>query len=405
MPIRIFHVVTSLGRGGAERQLVSLVSNTNQAEYEHTVCYLCPPDDFAEEIRQAGNTVIGLNIRRKPLWLASIARLSSLIKQERPDIVHTWLHDGHISTRLSQLRIGRVPLVASVQNPDYEPQTIQAAHWPQRRSDFLRWLDKTTARSSRPVFIACSHFVKQSTVKHLGVPESSVEVIYNSVDPDTLSCEPGEPERLRSSLGIPEDGFVYLNVGRLDPQKGQANLLRAFQRVSQALPQAYLVFAGEGMLADELRALTAELGLTERVLFLGRRKDVGACLEMADVFVFPSLFEGLPLALVEAMVKGLPCVVSGIDTLLEVISDGENGLLVEPGTTDELAAAMLKLYADPAQRKQLGEAARLSAFERFHRRKTIPQWEALYNQIMQKGMPVNGSLRVAPHTLQQREGG
>jgi glycosyltransferase involved in cell wall biosynthesis len=383
--IRILHVITSLGRGGAERQLVSLVSNTKRSGYEHVVCYLRAPDDFAEEIRQSGPTVIGLDVAEgKGQWFSAARKLIRVIKAERPDIVQTWLYDADISTRLARLGTKRFPIITSLQSPVYEPATIQAGNLSPVKVGGLRWLDQLSAKWSNAFFVACSQFVAQSAKKRLGIPASKIKVIYNSVDPNTLRCEPDEPQRLRQSLEIPEGGFVYISVGRLDPPKGHAHLLRAFQRVAASQPRAYLALVGDGPSASDLRELANELGIQSQVRFLGRRKDIGACLEMADVFVFPSLFEGLPLALVEAMFKKLPCIVSRIDMLLEVVTDEETGLLVAPGSVDELATAMTRLYAAPGRRKVLGLNGYQVAVERFNQQTTIPQWEALYDSFARK---------------------
>lgn len=380
--IRILHVITTLGRGGAERQLVSLV--TNSTADEHIVCYLREPSDFAEELRSNGHVVVRLDATGGAKWLKGAAKLSRLLKLYQPDIVQTWLLDASLSARLSQILGPHVPLVTALQNPDYEPETIRTANWPRLKTSNLRRLDQITARWTTPRFVACSNFVKRSAHEHLGIPESSLEVIYNSVDPETLRCQPGEPQRLRESLAIPPDGVVFLNVGRLDPQKGQEYLLRAFQKVAAAAPNAFLVVAGEGPLREHLTALARELGITDQVRFLGRRADVGALLEMADVFVFPSFFEGLPLALVEAMFKKLPCIVSRLDVSLEVIADQESGLVVAPGSVDELADAMIQLHADPVRRKALGACGEQTAAARFHQQVTIPQWESLYSKIMEE---------------------
>lgn len=381
-PIRVLHVIPTLGRGGAERQLVSLVTNANAEE--HIVCYLRRPSDFAEELRNNGHVVVCLEAAGSAKWLKGASRLSKLLKLYRPAIVQTWLLDASISARLSQILGPRVPLVTALQNADYEPENIRAANWPRMKVSNLRRLDHLTARWTTPRFVACSNLVKKSAQEHLGIPESSLEVIYNSVDPETLHCQPGEPQKLRKSLAIPPDGVVFLNVGRLDPQKGQEYLLRAFQKVAAAAPNAFLVILGEGPLREPLTALAKGLGITDRVRFPGRRPDVGAFLEMADVFVFPSLFEGLGLALVEAMFKKLPCIVSRIDVLLEVIADRESGLVVAPGSVDELADAMIRLHDDPVLRKALGAQAEQIAAARFHQQVTIPQWETLYSKIVEE---------------------
>jgi glycosyltransferase involved in cell wall biosynthesis len=204
------------------------------------------------------------------------------------------------------------------------------------------------------------------------------------VDPATLHCQPGESQRLRGSLAIPPHAVVFLNVGRLDPAKGQTCLLRAFQRVATQAPDAFLVLAGDGPDGEALKSLAGELGIAKKVRFLGRRTDIGVCLEMADVFVFPTLFEGLGLALVEAMFKKLPCIASRIDVLLEVIPDQESGLVVSPGSVDALADAMIRLQADPILRRALGLQAQKIADARFHQRVTTPQWEKLYSRIIEQ---------------------
>ena len=121
--------------------------------------------------------------------------------------------------------------------------------------------------------------------------------------------------------------------------------------------------------------------INEKILFLGRRDDVGALLKLANVFVFPSFFEGLPVALVEAMFKSLPCIASRIEVFEEVISDGETGLLVDPASPDELKDAMIKLYKNADLRKSLGENAFRQAMAKFHADTTARQWEDFYQKV------------------------
>jgi glycosyltransferase involved in cell wall biosynthesis len=187
---------------------------------------------------------------------------------------------------------------------------------------------------------------------------------------------------LRQDFAIPASGFVFVTTGRFAPEKGQANLLRAFQRVTTAVPDAYLAMVGDGALAPALRQLAAQLGVETRVKFLGRRRDVGTCLAMADVFVFPSLLEGFGIALAEAMFKGLPCIATRVGPVPELIIDGQTGLLVAPGAVDELADAMLVLCRDPAQREMLAQQGRQDAGQRFASNVIMPQWEALYRQVV-----------------------
>ncbi|HEY0659092.1 MAG TPA: glycosyltransferase family 4 protein, partial [Pyrinomonadaceae bacterium] len=242
-------------------------------------------------------------------------------------------------------------------------------------------IDKFSTRVAKSHFVACSEFVANSFIKELGIDPSRMSMIYNSVDPQTLICEPGEPQKIRQSLNIPDDGFVYINIGRLDPQKGQIYLLRAFQKVLREVPSAYLVIIGTGNLETSLKELAKSLKIEQRVYFLGIRKDIGACLEMADVFVFPSLFEGLGIVLIEAMSKSRACIASRLAVLEEVIDDKISGLLVTPKTETELAEAMTRVFKQKDLREKLGREAFRKAESHFLSEVLMPKWEKLYTDI------------------------
>jgi len=379
--ITILHVVTSLTRAGAESQLASLVRNTTSAELSHIVCYLHPPDDLAAELRKAGVETIGLDLPRKWPWLFAPRKLVPLLRTRRPDFLQTRLLDADLSARFSTLLGPSIPIINTLHMPTYDAETIRAAGWPAHKMAVLKQLDRWTARATSPRFIAISESVKRSAVRNLGLRAADVRVIYNSIDQTTLQCHPEEPARIRKDAGIPEGAFVYLNVGRLSPEKGQPVLLRAFKEVAASVAEAFLVFAGEGPQAAAYRMLASELGIHDRVRFLGNRTDVGACLEMADAFVFPSLFEGLGSASIEAMLKGLPCIASRIDTMLELFVDGETGLLVPPASVAGLASAMVTLYRNPDLRRRLGASARAAAVERFDHRQGMRAWAQFYREL------------------------
>jgi glycosyltransferase involved in cell wall biosynthesis len=281
----------------------------------------------------------------------------------------------------------RIPMITTLHLTSYDQATIEAAHWPPRKVAALQQIDKFTARRTRPLFIACSHAVRQSAIRNLHLPPDDVRVIYNSIDQATLVCEPGAATELRKSCNIPADGFVFVNVGRLAPQKGQPVLLRAFRKVATEWPNAYLAFIGDGPSTLSLESLAAELGLSGRVKFLGERTDVGACLEMSDVFVFPSLFEGLPLAPIEAMLKGLPCIVTRIEPVLELFADNETAIVVSPGSVEELANAMRRIYGDAALRHRLGSQGRSKAMENFDSSIGLHAWEELYLELAARHPP------------------
>lgn len=361
--------------------MADVVSNTSSENFSHTVCVLGEADFFAPKIRRSGSEVIELNLAAKRPWISGARKIGPLVRQQQPDLIMSWLYDASIVSRLVGLRNRGTPLITTLHAPDYDPETIRAGNWPPRKVEILRLIDKLFAKVTDSYFVACSNFVAESYKKRLGVKSSKIRVIYNFVNPESLTCDPSEPAQVRKSLDISEDGFVYINVGRLDPQKGQEYLIKAFAKVFAEIPNAYLVIIGEGPWKDSFIETTKLLKIEHRIRFLGRREDIGACLEMADVFVFPALFEGFGIALVEAMAKGLPCIATRLEVLEEIIEDKVSGLMAAPKSETELAEAMIQLFKQPELRERLGRAAFQKAEKYFFSTVIIPQWEKLFLEI------------------------
>jgi len=378
---RILHIIPSLVVGGAEHQLANLVNHTT-AEFSHFICVFNDVSFFAPIIHASGHEICELRVLGKHPWFSATSKLGSIINKYKPDIIKTWLYDANIVGRFVQILNPKIPLITTLHSSDYEPETIRVANWSPFRVEGLRQIDKITTRLTKPHFVACSQYIKKSFQRRLNLSNSQIKVIYNGIDPALLECAADEPQQVRRDLEIPIDGFVYVTVGRLDAMKNYALLLRAFPQVLSAVPHAYLTIVGVGVLEQELKDLSNLLGVAQRVRFLGIRKDIGACLEMADVFVFPTLLEGHPLALVEAMFKELPSVSSNIEVLREVISDNENGLLFNANEPDDLATAMIKLYRQPELRERLGKQALEDAERRFHIRIIASEWEDYYRNVI-----------------------
>lgn len=383
-PVKVLHLIPTLSSGGAERQLVNLVRTTSSNKIDHIVCVINNADFFAGDIRDAGYKVIELKIDGKRPFIRAARSFRKVMAEERPDVIHSWLYNANISSRLAALTKRKIPVVTSLQSADYEPDGVKAAKWNPRKVRVLKLLDQITARLYGTYFAACSDFVSRSYQRDFGVDSKRIETIYNAVDVAALSAEKNAREKLRDEFSLPDSAFVYLNVGRLDPQKNQRLVLNAFAKTSAEVAEAFLLIAGEGSLEAELRRLARDLAIDDRVLFLGRRNDIGSLLELADVFVFPSLLEGLPVALAEAMYKSLPCIASRIEVFDEVIEDRQTGLLVNPSSADELKDAMIKLYRDPSLRKRLGENAYSTASSKFNAALTARQWENLYLRMLKR---------------------
>ena len=192
-------------------------------------------------------------------------------------------------------------------------------------------------------------------------------------------------ERYRKILGFHQEQKVVMFVGRLLPKKGVDLLLRAWAKVCQEHPTAHLVILGDGPFRAELSALADTLGVSKHVSFQGHVDNVSHYLWAADVFVLPSKAEGLSNALMEAMAAGLPCVASKVGGNIDLITDGENGLLFDSGNEAQLVAALSNLLRNEAEARKLGRKARKTVETEFSLSSVVAQYINLYKRLLKNG--------------------
>ncbi len=258
------------------------------------------------------------------------------------------------------------PVVSSIVNPTHDVTLLVDDTCPLWRRRLMWALDGWTARHLSSHIHAITNAAKDSAVRGLRVPPDRVTVVLRSRDPVRLG-ERSEERRhaVRRSLGL-EDAMIVLTVGRQEQQKGHVHLLDAFALLATALPSATLLLAGTpGSATGALEERACEHGLEGRVQLLGHREDVGDLLTAADVFAFPSLYEGLGGALIEAMALRTPIVASDLPAVREVTGDGSVAILVPPGDPARLATALTRLLDEPVLAATLAEAGRARYLERF----------------------------------------
>jgi glycosyltransferase involved in cell wall biosynthesis len=211
-------------------------------------------------------------------------------------------------------------------------------------------------------------------------------VVENPIDLEELR-RPAARDRgaLLHEIGLPADVLVLLNVARLSPQKGLHHAIDALPRIREAHPRAHLLSVGaqdHREWLESLRRRSEELGVAGHVHFLGPRRDIPDWLRACDVFVFPSLFEGLGLALIEAMAAGCVCVASAVGPVTEIVRDGVEGFLVPPGDDAALARAVLQAIDDVPRRRMLSASAKESATRRFDPKAAAHRLEAVYERVL-----------------------
>lgn len=237
-------------------------------------------------------------------------------------------------------------------------------------------------------FVAMSRKIRDE-ITGVGVAPERVALIPHGVNLERFRpAGPGERQALRASLGLPE-GLLAVFTGRLLRGKGLETLLAAFAEVAPARPEVHLVLVGSGdgqalSVEEDLKAQVGERGLAGRVTFAGRVDVVEGYLRAADLFAFPSTFEGLGISLVEAAACGLPAVASRTGGIVDVVDEGRSGLLVTPGDPDELAGALAALAADTPTRERMGARARAVALERFDERDATRRYLSLFREVSER---------------------
>ncbi|RME06219.1 MAG: glycosyltransferase family 1 protein, partial [Anaerolineae bacterium] len=304
--------------------------------------------------------------------LRALRRLWLLLRRERVQVIETFTpHSNLLGIPIAWL--ARVPVRVPTHHTKIEgaPRILDRLHG---------WLVNSPLTSR---MVAVSSRVRQMALSDEGVRPERVDVILNGVDPPAPSASPAETRaRLADELGIPPDVPLLLAVGRLVEQKGFRYLLAALPAVWRDFPRAHVLIAGEGHLRGELEAQVRSLELDSQVHFPGIRGDVPDLLAAADVFVLPSLWEGLPIALLEAMGAGRPVVATRVEGVEDVLENGVNGLLVPPGDSAALAEAITRLLADADLRGVLGRRARQRVEQDFTIEKMCRAYEQLFVDLM-----------------------
>lgn len=378
--IKVAYLIDSLGTGGSERSLVELLPHLVAAGIEPRIFVLGDPNGgLAPLVREQGIEVSAL---ARGSWLARVLYLRRQLTTWRPDLLHTSLFDSDVLGRLA-LAGTRIPVLSSLVNSSYEPARADDPSVRRWRLSVVRLIDGWTGRRLTTRFHAVSQAVADSAVKRLRLPPEAITVVRRGRDVERFGELNGQRRSAaRRRWGIDNGAILAVNVGRQTYQKGQLVLLRAIRRLAGNDTPIQLVIAGRaGPCSPELESYIRDHDLGDRVRLAGHVDDVPELLAAADVFAFPSQYEGLPGAVLEAMAMGLPVVASDIPPLREVFDGRGGALLVPPGAPDRLAAALERISADGSLRGRLGCQNREAFVQRFDIRKTVPELLALYERV------------------------
>jgi L-malate glycosyltransferase len=372
--VRILHIIVGLGFGGAERLVVSAATRLPPSEFESVICCLAERGPLADEAEGAGIRVESIGAFPGLSHPIALLRLFRLIKALRPDVVHTHLQAANLYGRFAAWLAG-VPIIVASEHNVYTskaPRYVAVERLLARRTGAL---------------IAVSEQVRRFLSGQLRIEPSAIRLIRNGVARRTPSGD--RVADLGRRLSVPDDAALLGVVASLTPKKGHEHLLRAMALLLDRGVPCALVLAGDGPERPRLESLTNTLRLSPAVHFLGATRHVEDVLALIDVFVLPSLVEGLPLALLEAMQAGIPVVATSVGGVPEVVTAGVNGVLVPAGSAEALADAIGPLIGSAALRKEYGDRARATVEQRFTEQHYVDALAALYREL---------SVRLKPDT-------
>jgi glycosyltransferase involved in cell wall biosynthesis len=379
----VLHVINSLGMsGGAEQQLLNNLNRFADHRMRYVVATVF--DYAAESVVSQVSPVVEVvklgDTDAKPSLALVVYRLLRLVREVRPDLIHATLSEAAWVSRAVGA-LSRTAVTESLVNISHEPiRTLDSQGVTRLKLGIHAVGDRLTARRTR-AFHALSGRVAASWSRVVGIPEDKMVVIPRGVDPEEFSGAPlprTDHLEIRTRVDVPQDGFVVTNVGRHEPQKGQRYLIEAVAELRRrGLDDIYVLLIGRpASLTGTLQGMIDDLGLRDRVRLLGRRQDVRQCLAVSDCFVFPSLYEGMGVSLLEAMVTGLPVAASDVEPLRSIVRPEHAGVVFPPASPSAIAESIARLRADAALRARLGAAARQRVVDNYHVERTARSFEA-----------------------------
>ena len=364
-PVTVLHLSSSSGAGGAETVVTSVAAGLDPARYRSVVCLF--RDGWLRERCEASGLethVIRMNGALDLVWLRQFRRL---LRQHAVALIHA--HEFGANTWGTMAgRLARRPVVATVHGRSYYAD-----------SGRRRLAYRVVSRAA--TMVAVSEEVKRFVVEAAGVSERRVRVVHNGIGPHPVISKE-DCGRVRAELGIRPDERVVLAVGSLYEVKGHRFLLDAAPAILRACPSTVFLIAGRGDREAPLREQARRLGLERYVRFLGLRQDVPTLLETCDLFVQPSLSEGLSIAILEAMAAARPVVTTRAGGNPELVVDGETGQLVPAADPQALAAAVSRMLTNPAEARRFGDLGLARVQSRFTVGAMVRQYEALYDAAL-----------------------
>jgi glycosyltransferase involved in cell wall biosynthesis len=378
-PFTLLHVITDLDVGGAQLALARMITQMDRARFRHRVVSLLPSGPVEEMLAAAGIPVTSLELPRGRVTPAGLWRLRRLIREWQPHVVGSWLYHADLLATLALLPGRSVPLIWNLRSARMDMQQYS-------------WVSRATRRacavlSHQPDVIVANSATGQAFHAQLGYRPRAWEIVFNGVETDHYRPDPGARREIRQELGLPADSPAPLIgvLARYDPMKGHPVFLEAARQIAERHPDVQFLLAGTGVEAatpyfQEFR--DAHPALAPRVHLLGRRSDTARLMAALDVYCLPSIGEGFPNVVAEAMACGVPCAVTDAGDARTIV--GDTGVVVPVGQASALADGCLALLGeDTPTRVDRSRRARARVVDLFNLPRAVRAYEAIFERVVE----------------------
>ena len=365
---RLLHITHDLQIGGLQQVIVNLCKYTDTSQFDISVLCLRERGVYTKDVEKLGIPVFLLPQKKNGIDYFSFLKVSQFIRREKIDIIHTHntqpLIDGVIGALLDR----RVKTII---------HTDHARSFPdKKRYMFAEWLISHFVTK----MVGVSEHTSKNLSKYEKIAPEKIATIYNGVDPKPYSVSLNRKRYLKK-LGIDTNGPVIGLGVRLSEQKGITYLLKAAPLIIEAFPRVSIVIAGEGDLETDLKKESRDLGINKNIFFLGPRLDIPLLIKALDLYVLPSLWEGLPMVLLEAMAAGCPIIATNVGGNSIAIQDKVNGFLVAPADPVALANSIITLLNDPTLMNKYAQSSLDIFKKKFSAEMMAVKYEKLYKLV------------------------
>jgi glycosyltransferase involved in cell wall biosynthesis len=368
--IKIIQFASQSGLGGGQKIIFNIVNGLND---KVKFIIMVPAGMFFKKYSQMGIKVKEL---KKLNLIKTIREIRNFIRRETSEIIH--LHGTRAATlaRLAVIGLRNKPKVV---------YTLHGFHIV-RRNFFVRWLLLIIERFLNrwtDILVCVSESDKNLVLKYKTIPDRKIFVIKNGIDIERFQVNQEKIENVKKELKL-EKSFILISIGRLHFQKDFSTILKALKPIVTQIPEVRLLIVGDGPLRKLLEKEATDLVLNKYVKFLGFREDTPILINLSDIVILSTKWEGLPLVPLETGASKKPIIASDIDGLRETIIDGKTGFLFQPSSEKDLIEKILKLFKSEQLRKQLGENAYLFVSKNFNNEKMINSYFSLYKDLVEE---------------------